>query len=143
MELKEIKQRFFASRNGVAADVLRRAGSPFGIIFGVEVPVISAIAREIGVDPELGRRLWADSDVRESRLLSPWLFDPMALSREECLGMASSVRHSEDALMLAFRILKRRDDAREILQQLRAKATSMQPGSPAETAAEALARHLE
>lgn len=143
MELKEIKHYFFAHRNGVTADVLRRAGSPFGMIFGVEVPVISALARRIGENPELGRILWADSEVRESRLLAPWLFSPESLTKEECLEMAGSVRDTEDALMLAFRILKRRADAPVILEELKEKASHLKPGSSGEIAADALARHLE
>lgn len=143
MDLKDIKQYFFAHRNGVTADILRRAGSPFGMIFGVEVPVISSLARQIGMNLDLGRILWADRDVRESRLLAPWLFIPEDITRDECLDMALTVRDSEDALMLAFRILKRRDDAREILEELRSKAMAREPGSPAEIAVKALERHLE
>jgi len=86
MEVKDIKHYFFARRNGVTAEVLRRAGSGFEMIFGVDVPGISALAREIGFDKELGMRLWEDRKVRESHLLAAWLLDPGTLSLEESRG---------------------------------------------------------
>lgn len=117
MEVKEIKHYFFARRNGVTADVLRRAGSGFEMIFGVDVPGISALAREIGFDKELGMRLWEDRKVRESHLLAAWLLDPGTLSLEECVALAESVVDSEDAQMLAFRVLKHRPEVFPLLAQ--------------------------
>ena len=46
--LQNIKRRFFALRNGVIADTLRRAGSPFKIIFGLNLPQLAEIAAELG-----------------------------------------------------------------------------------------------
>lgn len=118
MEIKEIKQLFFAHRNGITADALRKGGSGFRTIFGVELPPLSTLARSIGYDAELAGALWEDREVRESRLLSYWLMDPEALTRQECLELAAGVRDREDAQMLAFRVLKRRADAAEILADL-------------------------
>ena len=109
MEIPEIKQWFFARRNGNTADILKRG------------------------DRELALTLWNDSYVRESRLLAPWLMDPEEFTRQECIDMASDSRCMEDAMMLAFRLLKRRDDAQEILKAL-------PEGSHA---AKALRQHLE
>ena len=125
MEVKEIKHYFFARRNGVTADVLRRAGSGFEMIFGVDVPGISALAREIGFDKELGMRLWEDRKVRESHLLAAWLLDPKALSLEECVALAESVVDSEDAQMLAFRVLKHRPEVFPLLAQESMAARAM------------------
>lgn len=125
MEVKEIKHYFFARRNGVTADVLRRAGSGFEMIFGVDVPGISALAREIGFDKELGMRLWEDRKVRESHLLAAWLLDPGALSLEECVALAESVVDTEDAQMLAFRLLKHRPEVLPLLAQESMAARAM------------------
>ncbi len=56
--MQQIKRRFFAMRNGVVADMLRRAGSPFHIIFGLNLPQIVEIASEI---PETQREAMADA----------------------------------------------------------------------------------
>lgn len=133
MEIPEIKQWFFARRNGNTADILKRGGSPFKMIFGCDVPSISELGRRIGFDRELALTLWNDSNVRESRLLAPWLMDPEEFTRQECIDMASDSRCMEDAMMLAFKLLKRRDDAQEILRAL-------PEGSHA---AKALRQHLE
>lgn len=130
MEMKEIKQYMFARRNGVTADVLRRAGSGFEMIFGVDVPSISALGREIGYNKELAMVLWDDRKVRESHLLAAWLLDPGTLSVEECVALAESVADKEDAQMLAFRVLKHRP---EVLERL----------APESMAAEAMRTFLE
>lgn len=130
MEVKEIKQYFFARRNGVTADVLKRGGSGFEMIFGVDVPSISALSKEIGFDKELAIRLWADRKVRESHLLAAWLLDPVSLSVEECVTLADSVVDMEDAQMLAFRVLKHRP---EVLARL----------APESMAAKAMRAHME
>lgn len=124
MEMREIKQYMFARRNGVTADVLRRAGSGFEMIFGVDVPSISSLGREMGYNKELAMALWADRKVRESHLLAAWLLDPEALSVEECVALAESVVDMEDAQMLAFRVLKHRPEvmARLAPESMAAKA---------------------
>lgn len=132
MTLQEIKHHFFAHRNGNTADILKRGGSRFRMIFGCDVPMLSSLAASIGKDAELAHTLWEDRDVRESRLLAPWLMDPGTLSQKQCVDMALDATDMEEAMMLAFRVLKRRADASEILSQL-------PPESPG---ALALARHL-
>lgn len=109
----------------MTAEVLRRAGSGFEMIFGVDVPGISALAREIGFDKELGMRLWKDRKVRESHLLAAWLLDPGTLSLEECVALAESVVDSEDAQMLAFRVLKHRPEVFPLLAQESMAARAM------------------
>lgn len=130
MEMKDIKHYFFAHRNGITADVLRRGGSGFEMIFGCDVPSISALGKEIGHDMELARKLWDDRKVRESHLLAPWLMDPAALNVEECRELAESVVDMEDAQMLAFRVLKHRPEVLDML-------------APDSLAATALRKHLE
>lgn len=130
MEMREIKQYMFARRNGVTADVLRRAGSGFEMIFGVDVPSISALGRETGYNKELAMALWADRKVRESHLLAAWLLDPEALSEDECVRLAESVVDMEDAQMLAFRVLKHRPEVLSLL-------------SPESIAAQAMRLHMD
>lgn len=132
MTLRDIKHHFFAHRNGNTADILKRGGSRFRIIFGCDVPTLSDLAATIGKDAEMARTLWEDRDVRESRLLAPWLMNPESLSQQHCIDMALDATDMEEAMMLAFRVLKRRGDATEILALL----------PPDSAAAQALERHL-
>lgn len=71
--MQNIKQRFFALRNGMLADQLRKAGLPYSIIFGLNLPQIKEIASVIGVNPALAETLWDNSSTRESRLLAPFI----------------------------------------------------------------------
>lgn len=120
MNLQEIKHEFFAYRNGVVADTLRRSGMNYRMIFGCDVPSIAAIARRIGYDDVLAEQLWSEADVRESRLLATYLFDPAKTEIDKAVRLASEVRTREEADMLAFRLLKRLPYATELAEKLSA-----------------------
>lgn len=115
MTIQEIKKEFFSLRNGLLADTLRKAGMPYSVIFGLNVPQLGEIARRVPEDPAardaLARELWADTKVRESRLLACWLFDPQTLGIEEAKEMMASVQTREEADILAFRLLRRLPEA--------------------------------
>ena len=66
-EMQKVKRQFFALRNGVVADALRRAGLPHRIIFGLSVVDLKMIAREVGVNTELSEMLRDNVSTRESR----------------------------------------------------------------------------
>lgn len=100
----KIKQRFFTFRNGLLADMLRRQGvSPHRTIFGLNVIQLREIAAETGCDPQLAEQLWADTEVRESRLLAPMIAEPMA----EKLGWLDEVQSAEEADLLCHSLLRR------------------------------------
>lgn len=81
--MQQIKRRFFAMRNGIIADTLRRAGSPFKIIFGLNLPQISDIANEFGQDKALSETIWANNTTRESLLLAPMLMPHDEITESE------------------------------------------------------------
>ncbi len=142
MSIKEIKKEFFALRNGMLADTLRKAGMPYGIIFGLNVPQISAIAKAALNDPEtdrdtLARQLWEDSNVRESRLLACYMFDPATLSEDAAISLATEALTREEADMLAFRLLRNLPYAEGLADKIPA-ATPV-----AAYSAEALRRNLQ
>ena len=116
--ISEIKHKFFAYRNGVVADALRRSGMPYRMIFGVDIPTLSTIARDTGYDETLADQLMADTEVRESRLLSFYLFDPEKLPLEKAVMICKSVQTREEADILAFRLLRRLPYAQELLQEI-------------------------
>lgn len=115
--LKDIKRLFFTYRNGVVADTLRKV-TDYDVIFGLQVPQIAAIARECGQDMQLAEALWADSKVRESRLLATYVFPPEEVSLDRALRLAAEVQTQEEADMLAFRLLKRLPFAGEVLSRM-------------------------
>ncbi|MDE7401818.1 MAG: DNA alkylation repair protein [Muribaculaceae bacterium] len=129
--MQKIKKEFFAYRNGMLADTLRNHGDPHKVIFGLNVPQIASIARNIIAELEdspeqnstvnresIARSLWTDREVRESRLLATYLFDPANTTIEQAVALAKDVRTTEEADMLAFRLFKRMKDADKLLSAL-------------------------
>ncbi len=99
----KIKQRFFTFRNGLLADMLRKQGvSPHRTIFGLNVIQLREIAAETGRNHDLAKELWADTSVRESRLLAPMIAQPIA----ETLGWLSEVQSAEEADLLCHSLLR-------------------------------------
>lgn len=131
MDLREVHARFYSFRNGIVAKAFLDAGSPCKRIFGLQLPQLAAIAREAGYDHELALQLFAESDCREARLLSFYLFDPLALDEALALALAENVRTREEADVLAWRLLSRLPYAEALLPKLNGYA------------AEALSRNLD
>ncbi len=117
MDLQSIKKDFFVFRNGIVADTLRKAGMPHKVIFGLQIPQIAAIAKDLTPSSELAEALWNDSEVRESRILATYLFPVDEMSMEKATWLLGSVRTQEESDMLAFRLLKRLPFASEILKE--------------------------
>ena len=118
MTLQEIHQRFFGFRNGIVAKAFHDTGHGHNRVFGLQLPQIAAIAREIGYDNDMGRQLWEEKDCRESRLLSCYLFDPSSLSLNDALNMAEDVQTREEADILAWRLLRLLPFAKTLPDQL-------------------------
>lgn len=133
--MKEIKHLFFTFRNGMMADTLRRYGMPYKTIFGLEIPRIAEIARGLAPSAELADALWADREVRESRLLAAYLFPVETMTEEKAVALAADVRTQEEADMLAFRLFKRLPFAARLLDRLEADPATRR-------AARALSPHL-
>lgn len=104
--LKSIKHQFMAFRNGIVADALRKAGDPHCVIFGLQLPQITEISRSLPHDADLGRTLWQDRNVRESRLLATRIFPADQLTVDEGYDMIRDVCTREEADILTFYLLK-------------------------------------
>lgn len=120
--MKTIKHGFMTYRNGIVADALRKSGQPYSIIFGLQLPQLSEIARGLEPSVELASALWADRNVRESRLLAAWIYPVEKLTLEHAVAMAKDVRTREEADLLAFRLLRRHPDAASIATTLLASS---------------------
>lgn len=136
--LNEIKKEFFALRNGIIADTLRKAGMHYKVIFGLQIPQIAGIASKFTPSVELAMELWEDRNVRESRLLASYLFPLESVDMRMALELASDVRTQEEADMLAFRIFRRLDFTESLLNEMEKEDN----GIP-KYAVNSLKRHLE
>lgn len=117
-DMQMMKRRLFAMRNGVIADVLRRGGSPFRIIFGVNLPQLAEIAADFGQNSDLAERLWANSTTRESMLMAPMLYPGDSFGIELARRWAGEVPSPEVADVLCHRLLRHRDYAWELAEEL-------------------------
>lgn len=106
--MQSVKRRFFAMRNGVIADTLRRSGSPFHVIFGLNLPQIVEIARGIPEEhcPALAEALWANRTTRESMLIAPMLMTAGDLDEERAAAMLREAPCAEVADVLCHRLLR-------------------------------------
>lgn len=105
-DLQNIKRRFFALRNGVVADVYRRAGSPYKIVFGLSVVEIREVAKATGLNENLARLLHENSSTRESRLIAPLLMPAEKFTPEEAYQWLSTVMSAEEADILCNSLLR-------------------------------------
>jgi len=120
-EMQQVKRQFFAMRNGLLADTLRRGvAAPFRIIFGLNLPQITDIARETGHNAELARRLWANNTTRESMLLAPMLLNADDINAGEAEAMAQASPTPEVSDVLCHRLLRHHTSAPGIVDALAA-----------------------
>lgn len=106
-EMQQIKRHFFAMRNGVIADVLRKAGSPFHIIFGLTLPQLTDVAKATGMNAELSRRLWDNKTTRCSMLLAPMIMPSEDITSEEVMQWIDEAPSTEVTDVLCLKLLRR------------------------------------
>lgn len=117
-EFQQIKRKFFSYRNGVTAEVLRKGGSPFQIIFGLTLPQLSAIASETGHNKELAEKLWSNNSTRCSMLLAPMVMPKDNFSYEECLTWCNAVPSFEIADVLCHKLISKQKYIRRLIPVL-------------------------
>lgn len=117
-DMQAVKRRFFAMRNGILADTMRKGGSTFKIIFGLNLPQIVDIAKEIGTDTTLGRQLWENRTTRESRLLAPMIMSTSEFTADEIMEMCNGIDDIELADIFCHRFLRHYPTALSIARRL-------------------------
>lgn len=118
-----IRKEFFALRNGMIADTLRKGGLEQKYIFGLQLTQIKDIA--VRFEPtrkeetsSLAHALWNDKECREARLLACHLMPADLLTKEEAKEWAEGVATREEADILAFRLIRYLPSASELAQNL-------------------------
>lgn len=104
--IKLLKKEFFARRNGVLADAMRRNGNPHTFIMGCMLSDIIEVTAQFAPNAELARALWADCAHRECRLAAPMLFPRDEMTDEEARCWALDVQTEEEADVLCHRLLR-------------------------------------
>lgn len=119
-KMQNIKRRFFALRNGDIATVLRKSGSPYRIIFGLQLPQIVEVASATGTDAEMAEILWANDSTRESRLMAPMVADRTEFSPADAKRWIASLMSVEETDILCHRLLRHLSFASELVEEFAA-----------------------
>lgn len=130
--LRAIRKEFFAYRNGIVADKLRKAGDPHTMIMGcllADVMDITGRTRDaIGDKAQLqalARELWNDTNSRECRLAAPMLYPAELMSLEKALEWCSGVETVEIADNLCHKLLRHTAEADTLFRKLIAQEQNM------------------
>lgn len=118
MTVQDVKQKFFAYRNGIVADALRKASDRHSIIFGLNLPQLAEIAQMTGKDATLARTLWQDGKVRESQLLAPYIMPTEDFVQEEAMEWIKEAPNHEVTDLLCMKLLRNLPYALELLASL-------------------------
>ncbi len=124
--MQTVKRRFFAMRNGVVADTLRHAGSPYKVIFGLNLPQIVDIARDMAPDRALAEDLWANKTTRESQLAAPMIMPRESFSIDDARRWCASIVDRESADILCHRLLRHLPYAPDLAADLAATRRGME-----------------
>ena len=123
--LREIRKEFFAFRNGIIADKLRKAGDPHSMIMGCLLVDISGIAARCrdNIDDKkqlmtLALELWSDTNSRECRLAAPMLYPAEEMSLELAMQWCHSVETVEVADNLCHKLLRHIESGDALFRQL-------------------------
>ncbi len=122
---REMRKEFFAFRNGIVADKLRKAGDPHPVMMGCLLVDIQAIAQrhrqaisDKGQLATLAQELWEDTKSRECRLAAPMLYPPEMMTLEEARQWCSTVETVEVADNMCHKLLRHIPEADALFRQL-------------------------
>lgn len=118
MTLQEIKHQFYTYRNGALADSMRRLGAPYKIIFGLNLPQLSAIADEVGKDTELAQKLWENKSTRESLLLATMIYPAERMDKSTALQWVNEIPTTEVSDIMCMKLLRNLPYADELADHM-------------------------
>lgn len=110
-----IRHQFMVFRNGMVADALKKAGYPYSLIFGLQLPQLQQISLSTERDYDLAFELWKETDCRESRLFSFFIL-PTELEIEKVKSIIRELKTSEEAEIFNFKFLRFYPFASDLLE---------------------------
>ncbi len=99
--------------NGVASQSMREKGVNYHVNWGVPLPELKKMAKEIGEDYDLAIALWKDN-VRECKIIATMIMPKERMSRELADVWMEQTTSQEIAEMAAFNLYQHLDFAPEI-----------------------------
>ncbi len=130
--LRDIRKEFFAFRNGIIADKLRKANDPHPVIMGCLLTDIVTITRgmkdSIADDDQLialAEELWSNTNSRECRLAAPMLYPVERMTPETAMQWCQSVESTEVADNLCHKLLRYIDGSDELVRLLISDAKAL------------------
>jgi len=124
-QLKSIRKEFYAYRNGIVADALRKGGDPHQLIMGCQLTDIVSIASAYGKDRALANALWADTKHRECRLAAAMICPADGFTMADAEQWSRSVMSIEEADVLCHRLLRHLPYALQLFHALVASSEPM------------------
>lgn len=104
--IPEIKKEFFAYRNGIVSDMLRKNGDPHTFIMGCQLVDVMSIAQRIEHTADIATLMWNDKKHRECRMIAPMLYPAELMTEEVAAAWATDVECNEIADVLCHRLLR-------------------------------------
>ena len=117
-QIRLIRKSFFAYRNGIIADSLRKCNDPHKSIMGCQWIDIMTIAREESQDVTLAEKLWDIKDSRECHMIATLLYPAKQLDVETAVAWAKDVESDEIADILCQALLGKMNDAMAVFYEL-------------------------
>ncbi len=122
MEIEEIirntRKAFFAYRNGIIAETLRRGGDPHKSIMGCQLTDVVAIAKQLEGNAQLAEAFWNERNSRECRMIAPMLYPTAAFGHDKALAWCLDVEDCEIADILCHKLLRQLNYAQALVKQL-------------------------
>lgn len=123
--IRNTRKQFFAYRNGIIADSLRKNGDPHSMIMGCQMTDVAQISTAIEPSKEIAEAFWTDTKHRECRMIAPMLYPAADMDKTTALQWAKNVECEEIADVLCHRLLRKLPFAVEIVTELRSSAAPM------------------
>ena len=116
-QIRQIKSDFFSLRNGEIADTLRKAGNPYKIIFGLQMPQLEQIAAKSGKSVELAEWMWANDSTRESKMFATMVYpiEEFDLAKAEEWALEAETFELIDTL--CFRLVRYINGSEELVHK--------------------------
>nr|CDL66645.1 unnamed protein product [uncultured bacterium] len=116
-QIRQIKSDFFSLRNGEIADTLRKAGNPYKIIFGLQMPQLEQIAAKSGKSVELAEWMWANDSTRESKMFATMVYPIEEFDLAKAEEWALEAESFELIDTLCFRLVRYINGSEELVHK--------------------------